>query len=75
MERYRWQMETAQPEGLLGLTIIVATSLVVLVYVLLRMAGVLGHRHGDHQHQGLHEAGAEVAGTSRRMCRRSPRAT
>ncbi|WP_152643267.1 hypothetical protein [Anaeromyxobacter sp. PSR-1] len=42
-------METAQPEGLLALTIIVATSLVVLVYVFLRMAGVIGRnarRHG-----------------------------
>jgi hypothetical protein len=42
-------METAPPEDLLGLTAIVATSLVVLVYVFLRMAGVIGqkaHRRG-----------------------------
>jgi len=45
----RWSMEAASPEGLLGLTLVVATSLVVLVYVFLRMAGVVGgdsDRHG-----------------------------
>jgi len=46
--RHGCHMETAQPEGLLGLMIIVAASLVVLVYVFLRMAGVgrNAHRHG-----------------------------
>jgi hypothetical protein len=39
-------METAQPEGLLGVTILVAISLVVVVYVVLRMAGVIGRDHG-----------------------------
>jgi len=47
-------MEIAQPQGLLGLLIMIATSLVVLVYVFLRMVGVLGHRHDDHQHRQLH---------------------
>jgi len=45
----RWHMEAAQPGGLLGLTIIVVMSLVVIAYVFLRMAGVIGrnaHRHG-----------------------------
>jgi hypothetical protein len=41
-------VETAQTDGLLGLTIIVAASLAVLVYVFLRMAGVIGRRgHRD----------------------------
>jgi hypothetical protein len=49
LARHRSHMETAQPEGLLALTLIVAASLFVLVYVFLRMAGVIGrkaHRRG-----------------------------
>jgi hypothetical protein len=47
-------MEAAQPEGLLGLMIVVATSLVAIVYVFLRMLGVLGHRHEGHPRSRLH---------------------
>jgi hypothetical protein len=45
-------MEAAQPEGLLGLLIAVATSLIVLVFVFLRMVGVFRRRDGAH-HRGL----------------------
>jgi hypothetical protein len=43
-------MTAGEPQGLLGLGVVVATSLVVIVYVFLRMAGVI-HRK-DHDHGG-----------------------
>jgi hypothetical protein len=47
-------MEPAQPQELLGLLFVTVTSLVVLVYVFLRMAGVLGHRRRGPHRRGLH---------------------
>lgn len=46
--RYRPSMETANGEGMLGLLVLVVLSLAVVVYVFLRMAGILprkGRRH------------------------------
>ncbi len=42
------------PRELLGLLIVVAASLIALVYVFLRMAGFGGHRHGHRHQRGLH---------------------
>jgi hypothetical protein len=41
-------MENAQPSGMAGLLLIVVGSLAVIVYVFLRIAGVIGRRaHGE----------------------------
>jgi hypothetical protein len=43
-------VETGQPQQLLGLLVLVAASLALLVYVILRMAGVHVRRHGGRAH-------------------------
>jgi hypothetical protein len=43
-------METAQPQGLTALAVLVAAALVVVVLVFLKMAGVI-HRRG-HKGEG-----------------------
>jgi hypothetical protein len=43
-------MEEAQPSGLLGLALIVAGSFAVVVYVFLRIAGVIGRRSRRKEH-------------------------